>query len=231
MRPHKLLNRTVLIPLTKIVMRHTFNASVFLVSILTLASCCYGSDLVFIRSNRGIPAELDEMRVAANFYGLTLRVVTAGSGNDNLSVRTAVEQRETIGVAIDAAALSFVDKTVLLRALNRKTGNNIPLFIMAIKPDLSPTLSKAWSGGRCKRFENSTDSQYEFGRVKGVTWQLADLDVQFSAKNSSTFVLDDIGTAQWIESVRNGNEAFPVFVKELDWASDHFRGLRDIRSK
>jgi len=191
-----------------------FYASVlFVVSILAFASCCYGSDLVFIRSNSGPSAELEEMRVASSFYGLTLRVVTAASGTDNLSVRTAVEQNETVGVAIDASALSFVDESMLLRALNREAGNNIPLFITAIGPELSPTLLKAWSGGRCRQFENSPDSQYRFGRIEGVTWQLSNLDVQLSPTNSSTFALDDIGTAKWIESIRNGDKASPVFVE------------------
>jgi hypothetical protein len=195
---------------------YTFTASALLISMFVLTSCCYGSDFVFIRSNNDTSAEQEKLQVAVNFYGLTLKVVTATSSADNLSIRTAVQQKETVGVAIDSAALSSISEDALLRALNHEAGNYIPLFILAIRPDLSPTLLKGWSGReatRCRRLENSSDSQYTFGRIGGVTWQLAGLDAPFPTKNSSTFALDDIGTAHAIEIVRDHNNAFPVFIE------------------
>jgi hypothetical protein len=206
----------VLVPFDKVAMRRLLAASTLLISTLASVSCCYGSDLVFIRSNRGVSAEQEEMQVAASFYGLNLIVVTASSGADNPSIRTAVEQKETVGVAIDADALSAVSENALLRALNRKEGSDLPLLILGVEPDLNPALLQAWSGGeatRCTRLESSSDSQYAFGRVEGVTWQLADLDIPFSVKNASYLALDDNGTARRIESVREGSETFPVFTE------------------
>jgi hypothetical protein len=206
----------VLIPLGKIAGRSIFVASALLISTLALASCCYGSDLVFIRSHSGISAEQEEMQAAASFYGLNLRVVTASSGADNLSIRTAIEQKETVGVAIDADALSVVSEYKLLQALNRKTGSDIPLLILGAGPDLSSSMLKAWSGGgatKCTRHESSPDSQYAFSRVEGVTSQLANLSIPFAVKNASYFALDYSGTAQTIESVQDGSKSFPVFIE------------------
>jgi len=194
-----------------------FAASLVLALMLGLPSCCYGSDLIFIRQNRGISAEQEEMQVAADFYGLNLRVVTANSTADNLSVQTAVEQTEIAGVAIDAGALSVLNENALLGALNRKTGVNIPLLILGVKPDLSPDLLKAWSGGeatKCIRLESSSDSQYAFGRVERVTWQLADLAIPFPVKKDSYFALGDKGTGEVIESVRDRGKTFPVFIEK-----------------
>jgi hypothetical protein len=194
----------------------TFALSAWVVSMLALAPCCYGSDFVFIGSNRGVSTEQEGMQAATSFYGLNLRVVTVSSGADNLSIRTAVQQKETVGVAIDADALSAVSENGLLRALNRKSGAAIPLLILGVRPDLSPSLLKAWSGGgapRCVRSKSLPDSQYAFARVEGVTWQLADLYVPVSTSNTSYFVLDDNGSAQRIESVRDGSKTFPVFIK------------------
>ena len=185
---------------------------------LALAPCCYGSDFVFIGSHRGVSAEQEEMQAAADFYGVTLRVVTAGSGADNLSIRTAVQRKETLGVAIDSDALSTVNEDALLRALNVRSGAPIPLLILGVRPDLSPALLKAWSGGevtRCARVESSPDAQYVFGRVEGVTWQLADLHVPIPATNTSYFVLADKGRAQEIGSVRDGSKTFPVLTKSI----------------
>jgi hypothetical protein len=200
----------------KVAMRYIFTAPVLLISTLALASRSYGSDFVFIRSNRGVSAEQDEMQVAAGFYGLNVRVVTVCSNADTLAIRTAVEQKETLGVVIDADVLTAVSETALLRSLNRKAGRDIPLLIMGVGPELRPGLLKAWSGSeatRCRRIESSSDSQYAFGRVEGVTWQLADLDMPVSVKNSSYFMLDDNGAAQRIESVRNGSKSYPIFIR------------------
>ena len=156
------------------------------------------------------------MQSAANFYGLTLRVVTTSSSADNPSIRKAVERKETIGVVIDADALSAVNENALLRALGSKTGGDTPLLILGIGPDSIQDSLKAWSGGgvtRCATVESSPDSQFTFGRFNGITEQLANLDVLFSAKNASYLALKDNGTTKPIESIRDGRRTFPVFVE------------------
>jgi hypothetical protein len=202
--------------LSKVAMRRMFDMSAFLISMLALTPCCWGSDFVFIRSNSGVSAGQKEMQAAASFYGLNLRVVTASSDADNSSIQTAVKQKETIGVAIDADALSVVDENALLQSLNRKAGSDIPLLILGVGQDLSTPLLKAWSGGKvtkCTRHEAAPDSQYAFGRVEGVTWQLADLKVPLADKNTSYFALDDTKTVQSIVSVQDGSKIFPVFIE------------------
>jgi hypothetical protein len=199
-----------------VTMHRIFTVAVLLISTLALTSFCYGSDFVFIRSGGGVSAEQDEMQVAASFYGLGLRVVTVSSHTDKFSIRTAVEQKETIGVVIDAEALAAVSETAMLRALNRKAGRDIPLFILGVGPEIRPDLLKVWSGSdatRCSPLESSSDSQYVFGRVEGVTWQLADLDIPVSVKNALYFMLDDNGATRRIESVRTGSKSYPIVIE------------------
>lgn len=193
-----------------------FAVSGLLISTLTLASCCHASDVVLIRSNRGASAEQEQMQLAAGFYGINLKVVTASSGADNLSIRTAVEQKETVGVAIEADVLAAVNENTLLGALDRKVGRGVPLLILGVTPDLSPALLNAWSGGgatRCARVENSSDAQHAFGQVDGVTWQLAGISVPSVGKNAFYFSLEESGRAQRIEDIWAGSRIFPIFIE------------------
>src|SRR5215472_8826992 len=93
-------------------------ASVLIASIFGGAPHCYGSDLVFIRPNQDISVVQREMQVAADFYGVDLRVVIAGSKADLPAIRAAIEDKESIGVAIDADTFPVVGKNELLRSLS-----------------------------------------------------------------------------------------------------------------
>ncbi len=203
-----------MIPFYKAAMRVLFLTSAFLLTMFWSASCCYGSDLVVIHSNRIAPAELEGLQTAAGFYGLHLRDVTLSSDADKFSIQTAIEAKETVGVVIDAAALSSVDEGALLRFLNHRAGGDIPLMILGIGPNLSPELLKAWSGGKvtqCIRIESSPESRYIFGRVDRVTGQLAGLDVPSPVRNAFYSVLDDDGGALRIESLGIGGKTLPLF--------------------
>src|ERR1700693_1450707 len=87
--------------------------AVFSLALLS-ASCCYSADVVFVRSPGGASTEQEQLQTAANFYGLNLKVIVAGSGDNDLKVSSAVEREETVGVAIAANALAAVSKDALL---------------------------------------------------------------------------------------------------------------------
>lgn len=185
-------------------------------SLLAATSFCFGADLVFVRSSRGVSLEQEEIQAAADFYGLRLRVITTSAGPDYPSILTAVEESETVGVVIHADALPAVNENTMLRALKRKGRNAIPLLILGADSDLSPALLRSWSGGGvtgCKGFKSSSNSQYAFGRVEGVTWQLANVDFPHPVQTTSYSAFDVDGAVQQIESVREVSKAFPVFVK------------------
>src|SRR5215469_3836629 len=100
----------VAVSLVKVAMRCIFATLGLLISMLTLASHCLGSDLVFIRPDQSVSSEQKAIQAAASFYGLSLRIITVTSDADNLSIRALVEQEETVGVVIDANTLAAVDK-------------------------------------------------------------------------------------------------------------------------
>ncbi|HTT22801.1 MAG TPA: hypothetical protein VMG82_27980 [Candidatus Sulfotelmatobacter sp.] len=188
---------------------------ILLISALASPWCCHGSDFVFI-SNSGASSVQEELQTATTFYGLNLRIVTANSGGDGASMVAAVHQKDTVGVAIDARALATVNHNALLQALNRKNGGAIPLLILGIGPNLNPSLMRNWSNGSvsgCRPLEGLSDPKYVFGRVEGLTWQLANIDVPLPTKDTSYLVIDDSGAAQRIASVRNEGKISPVFIE------------------
>src|ERR1700681_884211 len=113
--------------------------AVFLLVLLP-ASCCYSADVVFVRSPGGSSAEQQQLETAANFYGLNLKVLVAGSADDNLALGRAVEREQTVGVAIAANALAAVNRDALLEALHKRRGNSPPVFILGLAPGMDPNL-------------------------------------------------------------------------------------------
>ena len=129
--------------------------------VLLSASCCYSADVVFIRSPGGSSAEQEQLETATNFYGLNLKVIEAGSANDDLALTRAIEGEETVGVAIAADALAAVNRDALLKSLHRKQGGSAPLLILGVAPGVDPNLLTTWSGGiasGCSRLDSPVAS-------------------------------------------------------------------------
>jgi hypothetical protein len=180
------------------------------------ASCCYAAEVVLIRSPASSSTEQEQLEIAARLYGLDLKIVIASSSNDDLALRSAVERDDTVGVAIAANALAFVNQNALLRALHRRGGSDVPLLILGVARGLDPALLRAWSGGTafgCKRLESPPPSQYVFGRVAGLTEQLADLEFPFPMKDASYLELGENSATQRITSIRHDQRVFPVFIE------------------
>ncbi|MGC2644851.1 MAG: hypothetical protein WA261_01125, partial [Candidatus Sulfotelmatobacter sp.] len=106
---------------------------------------CYSADTVLIRSAGETPSEQRELEIASQFYGLNLRVVTAGEPAKQ--ILASIRRSGTVAVAIEADALAHLDQKAVLRALHRTGGSNVPLLILGITPETDPTVLKAWSGG------------------------------------------------------------------------------------
>jgi hypothetical protein len=183
---------------------------------LTSAACCYSADVVFIRSPGGSPTEQEQLEIVTNFYGLNLKVITAGSAKDDLALTRAAEREETVGVAIAANALEVVNQNRLLRALHRRRGSSAPVLILGVTPDVDPSLLRTWSGDTalgCIRVESSPRLQYMFGRVDELTRQLAALEVPLQRKDVSYLVLGGNSAAQRIASVRHDDQVSPIFIE------------------
>jgi hypothetical protein len=184
--------------------------------VLISASCCYSADVVFIRSPRVPSPEQTQLEIAANFYGLNLKVIIASSAINDLVLSKAVDQEETVGVVIAANALADVNKNALLQALHRQRGSSAPVLILGLSPDVDPTLMKTWSDGSalgCKLLESPVRLQYIFGRVDAITGQLADLEVPLPIKDASYLELSENSAAQRIASVQHDRQVSPVFIE------------------
>lgn len=204
------------IPFGKIAILSLRAAGTVLLLVLISASHCYSADVVFICSHGSPSAEQEQLEIATNFYGLNLKVITASSAKDDVALSRAVEGAETVGVAIAADALAVVNRNALLRALHRRRGSSVPVLILGVAPAVDPILLRTWSGGTAvgsRRLEGPLRPQYMFGRVDGLTWQLADLEVPLPIKDASYLVMDENIAAQPIASVRHDNQVSPIFIE------------------
>lgn len=193
-------------------------APALLFSMLAAVPSCFGSDLVYIHTNRATSDDRAEMQLAADFYGLDLRVVMAGSAAGIHAIKTAVESKQVVGVVIGADALPVVNEAELLDAMKRSAGSGIPLLVLGVGPDVNSSLLKAWSGGAASgsiRIENSSSSDYVFSRIDGLTGQLGGLDVPAPDESPAYFAADGGGRIQAIEGVREGNKVLPVFIESV----------------
>ncbi|MGB7603118.1 MAG: hypothetical protein WBM24_22645 [Candidatus Sulfotelmatobacter sp.] len=170
--------------------------------------------MVLIRSAGATPSEQHELEIASQFYGLDLRVVTAGESADQ--ILASIRRGETVAVAIEADALANVDQKALLRALHRTGGSNVPLLILGITPETSPTLLKAWSGGAVagvQPLSSGASLHYLVGNLAGVTDQLTGLEIPSPGDEAFYFTSANSSLVKRIVSLHNGTEVAPVFLE------------------
>ncbi len=121
-----------------------------------------------------------------------------------------------MAVAIEADALANVDQKALLRALHRTGGSNVPLLIMGITPETSPTLLKAWSGGAVagvQPLSSAGSLQYLVGNLAGVTDQLTGVEIPSPGDDAFYFTSANSGLVKTIVSLHNGTEVVPIFLE------------------
>lgn len=176
---------------------------------------CYSADVVFIGAGGEASDEQQKVELATRFYGLNLDVVTVGAGNIEPALKTLVERRDTVAVAIAANALALVKEETLLRVLHRGPERSVPLFILGVTPETDAALLKAWSGGAvvgCKRMIGPRDSRYIIRRFEGVTRQISNMEVSIPAIDAVYFLLGENNRAQQIMMVQADGGTFPIFI-------------------
>jgi hypothetical protein len=199
--------------------RRIIAACAVLLFILLLAVRGYSADVVLIRSGDGLSSQEKDLELAARFYGVNLKVVTAGN-NNTTSTLDAVRQNETVAVAIEANALASVNRASLLRALRRGSQSTVPLLVLGVTPATGSNLLKDWSGGAAvgtERLVSPLRLHYVVGRAAGITQQLSDLTVPFTGNEALYLGLVRNRGVQELVSVGNDHQTVPVFVQvDLD---------------
>jgi peptidoglycan/xylan/chitin deacetylase (PgdA/CDA1 family) len=170
--------------------------------------------VVFISANEETSTEQRQMDLATHFYGLNLKVLTTSATSSELN--WVVAQPTTLGVAIDANALALLNRDLVLRALHRGTGTDVPVLIVGITQETDPGVLRSWSEGAavgCRRFESPVRPQYVVGRVAGITQQLSDLHLPFLGDGTCYLATSGDVTVQNIAEARDEHRAVPVFIK------------------
>jgi hypothetical protein len=188
--------------------------ALFLMALMP-APCCRASNIVFIRDTGAPPPEESQLSVAARFYGLDLNVVPVDTAN-NARVLEALRAKNTLGVAVEANALSGLRQEAILLALHRASGNDVPLLILGVTPETDSGILRAWSGGalnRANRLSGSSQLDYVVGRVSGITQELSGIDLPFPSDKAAYFTLSGRGQVQDILAIRSGTAVAPVFIE------------------
>lgn len=175
---------------------------------------CYSADMVLIRSAGETPSEQRELEIASEFYGLDLKVVTAGEPAEQ--ILASVRRSGTVAVAIEADALAHLDQKALLRALHRAGGSNVPLLILDITPETNPTIFKAWSGGLVAGVQPLSTAgpfRYLVGSLAGVTDQLTGLEIPAAGDDAFYFAGTNSSRTRAVISLKNGMQVAPVFLE------------------
>jgi hypothetical protein len=187
--------------------------------VLTSGSLCrhaVGANMVLVRAGKEPVADLQALKIASQFYGLDLRVIVAGTGKEQTTLN-GVGDSSTVAVAIQAGALSEIDRKYLFRSL-RQNNRNTPIMIVGITPETGVELLKSWSNGAvtaCRRMDSRGRMSYRIHRVTGVTRELSDLTLPIDGKGVD--YLSPAGDAenrtQIISAVETVGQASPVFVE------------------
>ncbi|MGB8579198.1 MAG: hypothetical protein WCD47_00115 [Candidatus Sulfotelmatobacter sp.] len=170
--------------------------------------------MVLIRSAGETPSEQRELEIASEFYGLDLKVVTAGEPAEQ--ILASVRRSGTVAVAIEADALAHLDQKALLRALHRAGGSNVPLLILDITPETNPTIFKAWSGGLVAGVQPLSTAgpfRYLVGSLAGVTDQLTGLEIPAAGDDAFYFAGTNSSRTRAVISLKNGMQVAPVFLE------------------
>jgi len=186
--------------------------------VLTSSQWAYSSDVVLIRSTGDPSSEQHELELATQFYGLTLKVITANGNIDDHLLRP-IQQSGTVAVAIEANALNAVNQAKVLRALHRP-GGSVPVLILGLTRETDQTRLGAWSSGAAGSIEHlgtTGELQYVVGKVEGITEQLTGLELPFPGNDTFYFAQTADNNDHEILSVRNGHQVVPVFIEvEVD---------------
>ncbi|MGC2819382.1 MAG: hypothetical protein WA198_06840 [Candidatus Sulfotelmatobacter sp.] len=170
--------------------------------------------MVLIRSAGETPSEQRELEIASQFYGLDLRVVTAGESADQ--ILASIRRSETVAVAIEAGALANLDQKAVVRALHRTGGSNVPLLILDIAPETNPALLKAWSGDvlvSVQPLSAAGPMHYLVGSLSGVTDQLTGLEIPSPGDDAFYFAGAASSRIKAVISLHNGTQLAPVFLE------------------
>ena len=183
--------------------------------VLTSSQWAYSSDVVLMRAAGEPSSEQHELELATQFYGLTLKVITANGAVDD-DLLHPIQQRETVAVAIEANALNAVNQAKVLRAVHRP-GGSVPVLILGLTTETDQSRLAAWSSlaaGSIAHLGSTGNLQYVVGKVEGITGQLTGLEFPSLGTDTFYFAQTPDNHTREILSVRNGDQVVPVFIEE-----------------
>jgi peptidoglycan/xylan/chitin deacetylase (PgdA/CDA1 family) len=182
----------------------TFGIAIFLLG-------ARAATVVYVGAAEGDGATLQQVQMAAQFYGLDLVTVRPDSGRT--SILKLMREPQTVAVVLDARALSAFDDRELLAAF--PATHSIPMLIAGIQEGEDPAQLKAWSGGvigGATHFDAGAEHvSYIVDDVPEVARQLSGVQLPTVANSGTSLALG--GGAQVILEARFAGKTFPVFVR------------------
>jgi hypothetical protein len=184
--------------------------------VFSIVAPCRASSIVFVTPPNASEDEGRKLALAARFYGLDLKVHFETSQPDHSDLLRALSDNETLAVVISANVLPSLDRNEVLLTLRHKM-RAAPILVVGIEKDTRSEILKEWSGGAItatRLCPKSASKRYSFAPLKEITGSLSSESIPFGDEDALYFETTDAGDLQTVVSIREGNEQFPVLVKD-----------------
>lgn len=156
--------------------------------------------------------EEQQSQIAADFYGVDFKVMTATG--DAPALTEAIRDQSTVGVVIAANALPDLKPDAMLPLLRRANSNSIPLLIVGLALQTDPAIVRSWSNGAvmgCKLMDGAVPAHFLFGNVNDLTRQLSGIEFSEPVVPGLYEVEGGNRAAETIISVAKDNRNAPAF--------------------
>ncbi len=171
--------------------------------------------MVLIRKAEVASPGQQQIGVAAQFYGLSLRVFAA-DGSGAASAYQAARVSTTLAVIVEADALSSLDQSALFGAMRRGNAGSIPLLIADIGPETDKQQLMRWSSGAVSGtgvLDGSPALHDSIGNVAGVTRQLSGAQVPLAGHRAIYLERSVETKSDVVMKVEDGHRSEAAFIK------------------
>jgi hypothetical protein len=200
----------------------------FALLILGLSTECWAVDILYLTTSssdaHGIEESLD---TAGAFYGVRIIPRLVDSKDFLASVRRDAQAASTVGVVIDADALTLLKGYAFREVLDLRGNVAKPILVLNISDKTAqglywiPALRRSLDG--CSPISNGNDRDHlSFSSMRGLNHELAGLDLRLAASFNCAFAITGrTGLEPVISVLRNGS-TLPVFVRAVEGSQEIF---------
>ena len=189
----------------------TLTARWILGVVLGSSLSAHPAGVLFVTAPQSPAEEIRAVQLAADFYGLHLNTIQAGTGASAQEIRKAAKDRSTTAVILSSAALARVNGPDFL---GKDPDLNAPLLIIGVTSRTNKSALGAWTGDAvlgATTKDLSGGTSYYFERVPAISGPLSEASFPLQHAEATYLNLNAQKKVEWITSL-HGDTAKPVLV-------------------